>query len=140
MGERVTSTPHPFILILNSSKDEDVPRTIRRSERVWVPAFAGNTEEGNKAPFDATHRFPQRGKISQFKIFPLWGKYRRSGGRGLWAPHHRVLASAAKQPRGLTRKSGDVPLGCFGAMRLAMTRKFPVHLHRLRRSRGEGFV
>ncbi|MEY4248825.1 MAG: hypothetical protein RJA87_458 [Pseudomonadota bacterium] len=35
---------------------------------------------------------------------------------------HRVIASEAKQPRGLTRTSSDIPLGCFGAMRLAMTR------------------
>ncbi len=36
----------------------------------------------NKAPFDASHRFPQRGKIYRPLIFPLWGKYRRSRGRG----------------------------------------------------------
>ncbi len=36
---------------------------------------------------------------------------------------HRVIASEAKQPSGRTRTSADVPLGCFGAMRLAMTRK-----------------
>ena len=52
------------------------------SERVWVPAFAGKAGEGNKAPFGASRHFPQRGKISPFKIFPLWGKYRRSRGRG----------------------------------------------------------
>jgi hypothetical protein len=44
-----------------------------------------------------------------------------SPSRGEWALT-RVIASAAKQPRGLTRSSVDVPLGCFGAMRLAMTR------------------
>ena len=37
---------------------------------------------------------------------------------------NRVIASAAKQPRGLTRTVMDVPLGCFGAMRLAMTQIF----------------
>ena len=33
----------------------------------------------------------------------------------------RVIASEAKQPRGLTRTYGDGPLGCFGVSRLAMT-------------------
>ena len=33
-----------------------------------------------------------------------------------------VIASPAKQPRGLTLTCGDVPLGCFGVLRLAMTR------------------
>ena len=33
-----------------------------------------------------------------------------------------VIASAAKQPRELTLTCGDVPLGCFGVSRLAMTR------------------
>ena len=60
LSEGVTSTPHPFILILSPSKDEDVPRTIRRSAKVWVPAFAGKTEEGeNKAPFGPSGHFPQ---------------------------------------------------------------------------------
>ena len=35
---------------------------------------------------------------------------------------YRVIASAAKQPSRLPRTHPDVPLGCFGAMRLAMTR------------------
>ena len=34
----------------------------------------------------------------------------------------RVIASAAKQPRGLTLTCGDVPLGCFGVLHLPMTR------------------
>ncbi|MEY3260493.1 MAG: hypothetical protein RIT46_1322 [Pseudomonadota bacterium] len=42
------------------------------------------------------------------------------GGKGY--VFYRVIASEAKQPRGLTRTSSDIPLGCFGAMRLAMTR------------------
>jgi hypothetical protein len=54
------------------------------SERVWVPAFAGNSEEGNKTPFVASRHFPQRGKILYSEIFPLWGKYRRSRGRGFF--------------------------------------------------------
>ena len=37
-------------------------------------AFAGKTEEGNKAPFCPSGHFP------------LWGKYRRSGGGGLYVP------------------------------------------------------
>jgi len=45
------------------------------------------------------------------------------GGRGKALTHLRVIASAATQPRGLTRIRGDVALGCFGAMRLAMTRE-----------------
>ncbi len=45
-----------------------------------------------------------------------------SPSRGERALYNRVIASAAKQPRGLTRTSVDVPLGCFGAMRLAMMR------------------
>ena len=53
---------------------------------VWVPAFAGKAEERHKAPFDAKHRFPQRGKIIEAQIFPLWGKYRRSRGRGSLRP------------------------------------------------------
>ena len=35
-------------------------------ERVWIPAFAGNTEGGgkeNKAPYGPSGHFPQRGKI-----------------------------------------------------------------------------
>jgi hypothetical protein len=36
----------------------------------------------NKTPFVASRHFPQRGKILDGKIFPLWGKYRRSRGRG----------------------------------------------------------
>ena len=39
-----------FILTLRPSKDEDVPRTIRQRARVWVPAFAGNAEEGKQGP------------------------------------------------------------------------------------------
>jgi hypothetical protein len=39
------------------------------------------------------------------------------------AIYNRVIASIAKQPRGLTRTFADVPLGCFGATRLAMTEK-----------------
>ena len=27
----------------------DVPRTNRRCEKIWVPAFAGNTDAGYKA-------------------------------------------------------------------------------------------
>ena len=37
--------------------------TSRLREQVWVPAFAGNTEEENKAPFGPSGHFPQRGKI-----------------------------------------------------------------------------
>jgi hypothetical protein len=51
---------------------------------------------------------------------PLTQPSPRQGREGLCRPH-RVIASKAKQPRGLTRSYGDVPLGCFGAMRLAMT-------------------
>ena len=57
---------------------------------VWVPAFPGNTGEGNKAPYGASRHFPQRGKIKTRPIFPLWGKYPRSGGRGL-VPHSSIL-------------------------------------------------
>jgi hypothetical protein len=42
------------------------------------------------------------------------------GGKGLI--YNRVIASVAKQPRGLTRTASDILLGCFGALRLAMTR------------------
>ena len=42
---------------------------------------------------------------------------------GLVPPPPRLIASIAKQPRGLTRTGIDVPLGCFGALRLAMTRE-----------------
>ena len=46
------------------------------------------------------------------------------GGKGLICVFYTcVIASAAKQPRGLTRINVDVPLGCFGATRLAMTRE-----------------
>jgi len=44
----------------------------------------------------------------------------------------RVIASVTKQARGLTGTFDDVPLGCFGAMRLAMTRR-KTPLPRLRR-------
>ena len=47
-----------------------------------------------------------------------------AGNTDVWASTapRSVIASVAKQPRGLTRTYGDVPLGCFGAMHLAMTR------------------
>jgi hypothetical protein len=35
-----------FILTLRPSKEEDAAQKIRLCERVWVPAFAGNTEVG----------------------------------------------------------------------------------------------
>ena len=35
--------PFPFTLTLRPSKDEEAPRSIRPSVRVWIPAFAGNT-------------------------------------------------------------------------------------------------
>ena len=54
---------------------------LRLSARVWIPAFAGKAEE-NKALYDPSGHFPQRGKIYRPLIFPLWGKYRRSRGRG----------------------------------------------------------
>jgi hypothetical protein len=47
-----------------------------------------------------------------------------------------VIASAAKQPRGLKQDFGDVPLGCFGVSRLAMTQKTSV----CGRGLGEGLV
>ena len=50
----------------------------RLSVRVWVPAFAGNTE-GNKAPFGATRHFPQRGKIGVGKSSPFGGSTREAG-------------------------------------------------------------
>ncbi len=37
----------------------------------------------------------------------------------------RVIASVEKQPRGLTRADDDVPSGCLGALRLAMTPRHP---------------
>ena len=52
--------------------------TSRLCVRVWVPAFAGKTEEGNKTPFVAARHFPQRGKIKRRQIFPLWGKWREA--------------------------------------------------------------
>ena len=42
---------------------------------------------------------------------------------GLVFPPPRVIASIAKQPRGLTRTFADVPLGRVGATRRAMTEK-----------------
>ena len=42
---------NPSFLILSLSKDADAPRTNRRRERVWIPAFAGNAEDRNKAPY-----------------------------------------------------------------------------------------
>ena len=42
------------------------------------------------------------------------------GGKGLC--YIRVSASEATQPRGLARTLGDIPLDCFAATRLAMTR------------------
>ena len=62
--------------------DEDVPRTNGRREGIWVPAFAGNRREKKTTPFVASRHFPQRGKILDREIFPLWGKYRRSRVRG----------------------------------------------------------
>ena len=47
-----------------------------------LSAFAGKTEGRNKAPYVPSGHFPQRGKIYRYLIFPLWGKYRRSRGRG----------------------------------------------------------
>ena len=41
-------------------------------------------ETKNKAPYGPSGHFPQRGKIYRPKIFPLWGKYRRSRGRGFY--------------------------------------------------------
>ena len=41
----------------------------------------------------------------------------------------RVTASAPKQPGGLTRTWVGVPLGCFGAVRLAMTSRGRVIAH-----------
>ena len=44
----------------------------------------------NKAPYGPSGHFPQRGKIKGRQIFPLWGKYPRSGGRGFFlkqSPH-----------------------------------------------------
>ena len=54
--------------------------------RVWVPAFAGNVgvETENKSPYGPSGHFPPRGKIYRPLIFPLWGKYRRSRGRGFY--------------------------------------------------------
>jgi|GEM_PF-6361845 len=54
--------PAPSVfLILNLSKDEDAPRTIRRCERFWNPAFAGKTEMRKQ---DTLQRyFPPMGEV-----------------------------------------------------------------------------
>jgi|GEM_PF-7006975 hypothetical protein len=51
------------------------------------PRLRGEHGIGNKAPFGAARHFPRRGKINETEIFPLWGKYRRSRGRGLPLDH-----------------------------------------------------
>ncbi|MEY3259559.1 MAG: hypothetical protein RIT46_388 [Pseudomonadota bacterium] len=48
---------------------------------------------GIKSPYDPSGHFPQRGKIQRSKIFPLWGKYRRSRGRGLLVPPSNPFAA-----------------------------------------------
>ena len=46
-----------------STKTVSQRAVFRLRETIWVPACAGKTEKGNKAPFGASRHFPQRGKI-----------------------------------------------------------------------------
>jgi hypothetical protein len=63
---------------------------IRLSEKVWVPAFAGKSEEGNKAPYVASRHFPQRGKINDGKSSPLGGST-GAAGEGGRSPYWRKI-------------------------------------------------
>ena len=77
----------------------------------------------NKAPFGATRHFPQRGKIHDGEIFPLWGKYRRSRGRGASSCicsvcKISVIARriAPKQPKATSPKVQVRPPGYFATL------------------------
>jgi hypothetical protein len=49
-------------------------------------AFAGNTEDTKQDPLRPFGPLPPEGEDLVLMIFPLWGKYRRSRGRGLYVP------------------------------------------------------
>jgi hypothetical protein len=52
----------------------------------------GTRKKENKTPYGPSGHFPQRGKINDSEIFPLWGKYRRSRGRGSFITPQKHLA------------------------------------------------
>ena len=75
---------------------------------------------GNKAPYGPSGHFPQRGKICRPKIFPLWGKYRRSLGRGSFTykknkegPHPTL----SHRERAKKERISPRPLGGEGGVR-----------------------
>ena len=99
MGSKPRAGKPPFLSVFPAKAGT---QTLSHRLKVarWTPAFAGTLRPVDEHP----HSQPSPPQ----------------GGKGLWCLN-RVIASAAKQSRGLTRTRCDVPLGCFGAMRLAMT-------------------
>ncbi len=90
----------------------------RQSIRVWVPACAGNTDDGGIRP---TPRRPLRASLRAQRSNP-----------GDWAG---LLVMMVKR---VARSTVSGPLGCFGVIRLAMTRvkEHPRSIHRVPHNSG----
>jgi hypothetical protein len=68
-------------------------------KRVWFPAFAGKTEVRKQGPLRRFAPLPREGEDLALMIFPLWGKYRHSRGRGsCFTPKPQQKASPRIQP------------------------------------------
>ena len=81
MRERGSPPPSPNPLRHVPRKTEIQRVPSRRSERVWVPAFTGNTDVGayiflkTRPPTPASPVLPPEGEDLLSLIFPLWGKW-----------------------------------------------------------------
>ena len=117
-----TRRQSPLSHVPREGGDPEASRTDRWLALIWIPAFAGNVveREGMKPPTPASPVLPPLGEDLLFLDLPPLGEVARRAVGGL--VYNRVIASEAKQPRGLKRSYADVPLGGFGVSRLAMTR------------------